>query len=540
GITMYEMVTGQIPFDGENTVSIALAHLEDAIVPPSVYNPEIPVSLERIILRCCEKKPEFRYQNADDLIADLREALIHPDGETIKETSRTRNLGGETVVISDGDLAMIKGRVRPELPEEDLPSQKDSVQELNIIGQGISGAHLQDRQTEPEEFEDSEPGAPRRARRQHEEPEDGEASPGIERLLAGAGIVVAIIIVAVLITVVLKLGGLFQSGSGLFAARSTTEAAEEETEEYSLSDTEVYMPDVRNLPADIAEERLSESFLNMKSSYDYFDDVEEGRVADQDPEPDTVVAKGSNVTVVISYGTDKISLADLEIDSLDAATAQKLLERKSLTVVLVEEENETVEAGDVIRYEPELVEENGTVTLYVSSGPHVDTVTVPNITGQSESDAIALLAEAGLSPGETQTAESDTVTKGYIISQGTEAGTQIEPGGMVNYVVSSGAKVVKQRYVAAISETYDLSNLVGPGAGTSSVTVLIRLRQGSDSDPVYKILMEETTIKGDLLLPVNYTSIESIDGSNTGQIEIVDVDSGEVIKTYPLTFLPMN
>ena len=58
---MYEMVTGRVPFEGDNTVTIALAHLEDAVVPPSVYNPEISVSLERIILKCTEKKPERRY-----------------------------------------------------------------------------------------------------------------------------------------------------------------------------------------------------------------------------------------------------------------------------------------------------------------------------------------------------------------------------------------------------------------------------------------------------------------------------------------------
>ncbi len=541
GVTMYEMVTGRVPFDGENTVSIALAHLEDALIPPSVYDPDIPVSLERIIVRCCEKKPEYRYQNVNELITDLREALIHPDGGSVRETARAKDLHGETVVISDGDLAMIKGRVHPETMEEGTGiGGQDYPQELNIIGQG-SASGLSDIHTQGKaenEFTDAGSDSARRSKKRQDRDEE-EGGTGIERLLAGAGIVVAIIIVAVLIVVVSKLSGLFQSGAGLFGG-STTAAVETESEEYSLSDTEVYMPDVRNLPADIAEDRLSESFLNMKSTYDYFDDVDEGRVASQDPEPDTIVAKGSNVTVVISYGTDKIDLSEFEIDKLDAATAQKLLERKNLTVTLVEEESSTVEAGDVIRYDPELVEEGGTVTLYVSTGPHVDTVEVPDLTGKSESDAIALLAEAGLSPGDTSTEESDTVTKGSVIRQGTAAGTQVEPGSKVSYVVSSGVKVVKQRYVAAINETYDLSNLVGPGAGTSSVTVLIRLRQGSDSNPVYKILMDATTIKGDLLLPVSYTSIESIDGSSSGQVEIVDVDSGEVIKTYALTFLPMD
>ena len=130
--------------------------------------------------------------------------------------------------------------------------------------------------------------------------------------------------------------------------------------------------------------------------------------------------------------------------------------------------------------------------------------------------------------------------KGSVISQDVEAGTQVEPGSKVGYVVSSGPEIRKQRYVASISEVYDLSNLIGPGAGSSSVTVMIRLRQGTDEDPLYKILTQSMSVKGDVLLPINYTSIESMDGTDQGQLEIVDVNSGQVIKTYKLTFFPMD
>ena len=58
GITMYEMAAGRVPFEGENTVTVALAHLEDPITPPSYFNQEIPVSFENIILKCTEKKPD--------------------------------------------------------------------------------------------------------------------------------------------------------------------------------------------------------------------------------------------------------------------------------------------------------------------------------------------------------------------------------------------------------------------------------------------------------------------------------------------------
>ena len=70
GITMYEMVTGKVPFDGDTTVAIAIKHLQEEIVPPSVYTPELPHSLEQIILKCTQKSVDRRYQNMEDVIAD--------------------------------------------------------------------------------------------------------------------------------------------------------------------------------------------------------------------------------------------------------------------------------------------------------------------------------------------------------------------------------------------------------------------------------------------------------------------------------------
>ena len=143
-------------------------------------------------------------------------------------------------------------------------------------------------------------------------------------------------------------------------------------------------------------------------------------------------------------------------------------------------------------------------------------------------------------PGNTSTESSDTVEKGSIISQSVSSGTQLAKGSKIDYVVSSGPEVKHQRYVASINQVYDLSSLIGPGAGSSSVTIQIRLHQGTADNPHYKILTQSTTIKGDVLLPVNFTSIESMDGTDQGTLEIVDVNSGAVIKTYQLTFFPMD
>lgn len=524
GITMYEMVTGRVPFEGENTVAIALAHLEDAMVPPSVYTPEIPVSLERIILKCTEKKPERRYASANEVIADLRKSLIQPDGGFVDEVTDAKALEGKTVHISNKQLAQIKEREN-KIKEEDSYTRRK---------EGEEKPH-----TEPDDRKKRRRTGNGQGRRRQED----EVNPQIERLLAGAGIVVAIMIVSVLIVVFSKLGGLFQAGSGLLHKESTAESGsllQDHTEtESGLKDTEVYMPDVLDLPEDLAEAKLKEHFLSMKRTYEHFDDVEKGNIARQEPDAGTVVAKWSHVNVVVSSGSEKISLSELGIDSMDAEAAKSVLESKLLTVKTVEEESETVAVGKVVRYEPELAAEGGTVTLYISTGPRRNLIPVPGLVGKTEEEAIAMLAEAGLSPGDTSTRSSEAA-KGTIIEQSGGENGMIEAGGKISYVVSSGPEVKKQRYVASIDNVYDLSNLIGPGAGTASLTLSVRLHQVTNGQDVYKTLMEPRTIVGDVLLPISYTSIESMNGTDQGELEVVDESTGNVLKTYPLTFFRMD
>ena len=108
GITMYEMVTGRVPFEGDNTVTVALAHLEEPIAPPGIYNPEIPLGFEKIILKCTEKRPENRYPNAAAVISDLRRALIDPDDPAIAMDEETKEAMSQTITISPKELEVIQ------------------------------------------------------------------------------------------------------------------------------------------------------------------------------------------------------------------------------------------------------------------------------------------------------------------------------------------------------------------------------------------------------------------------------------------------
>ena len=106
GIVMYEMITGRVPFDGETAVTVAVKHLQEEMVPPHVYAPEIPVSLEEIILKCTQKSQERRYANVAELLKDLKQSLVTPDASFVKIISPDET--GKTMLFTKGDMNKIK------------------------------------------------------------------------------------------------------------------------------------------------------------------------------------------------------------------------------------------------------------------------------------------------------------------------------------------------------------------------------------------------------------------------------------------------
>lgn len=513
GITMYEMVAGRVPFQGDNTVTVALAHLEDPITPPSYYNENIPVGLENIILKSTEKKPEFRYANMQEVVADLRKALVNPDGDFVQYNSQVDD--SRTVVIGKPELEQIRsGR--------------------KVQGNGIRSQE-QPKERRPER-NSQPPAGNNRNRRQDQE----DINPGIEKLLTAAGVAVAIIIVIILIIVFSKVSGLFRSGSSL-ETEATTIASTEET----ISDKQVKMTSVLGLAADIAEQKLKDNGgLYMKIKDYVFDDtVEEGDVVSQDPSEGTVVDKYSAVYVVISKGPEKatIDLSQLGLEKMDAATAKKALEDKGLVVTMDQKNSDTVENGYVIGYSPSQAKEGETVTLVSSMGPAlVNPVTVPDLSGQDQEVAIEMLADAGLTQGTVTQETSETVAAGVVIRQTVTAGSQVESGSAVGIVVSSGsAQLAKYKYLASIDKSYSLQNIIGPASGSTQLTLKIQLRQTVNGKDEVRELMGPVTMTGDQMLPVSFKNIEGAYGVTSGAVEIVNVDTGDVINSYSITFVPV-
>lgn len=509
GITMYEMFTGRVPFTGESTVAVALAHLEQAMTPPSVYNNKISPNLERIILKCTKKDPANRYQNITELLDDLENVLLNPD--------TPYEISGSTKIIKAEDTAML--------------SQVEPIDDMS-----------------DDEYE--------RDDKEEEDDEYDEEDEKIDKIMSVAGVIIAVIIVVLLVFFVGRFTGVF-GGKG------------SDTSQSKLDSTQTKMPDVVGLSEKMADKKLSDNNLQMQvKSSEYSDTVEKGNVISQEPKADEVVSKYSKVSVVISLGSDAFDISKLNLVGKTKESAESLLKENGFSTDTKEEPSDTVPKGSVISYTPTKPKNGERVTLTVSSGKKVTKVVVPNITGMSESEAKTLLETNGLMLGNKAEQHSATVAKGVIIGQSTAAGSSVDSGSSVDYAVSNGvapettqasseqlsqstneqqtqptkatvaptSAAANYRYVGSIDTNYSLQDVIGPSSGLTSVKVMIRLKQTVNGSDVYSTLMDARTVTGDTILPVRFRTIVGANGVDQGQVEIVNVDSGEVLKSYTVEF----
>ena len=528
GITMYEMVTGRVPFEGDNTVTVALAHLEEPVTPPSQYVPDMSRAMEQIILKCTQKRPDRRYACVTDVIEDLRAALMDPDADIYARKDGEEDEFGKTRPITRDELNSIQ-EGRKSYPEEALEEPEEEQ----------PGHQDRNRAREPRKKEG------RIHTRKKNEGDD--VSTQFERIITAFGIVAAIIIVAVVLFVFSRLTGIFRQGSNKPTTETVSMTTEDSTTVVDINtEDQINMPSVLGLPQDMAREKLKESSLVMEvTGSEYSDNYTEGQVMGQDILAGTVVKKWSTVGVTISKGSDKVDLNALNLTQMTGEDARLLLEQKGLVVEVREENSDTAIKGNVIRFSPQVVKVGESVSLYVSKGSQNVEGRVPNLQGQTPTSADALLAGAGLLTGNVTVEASDTVEEGLIISQSELPGTILPPGTAVDYVVSgepAQTQAADERYyIGSIDEACSLSNYIGPASQTSSVRVLIRLNQTNDEGAsVYTTLMSPRLVVGAQTVPVVFPRIKGAYGVDSGMVEVVDADNLTVIKSYPVAFFPVG
>ena len=443
GIVMFEMVTGRVPFDGDTTVAVALQHLQEEIARPSIYAPDLPISFEKIILKCTQKTPDRRYQTIEELLTDIRRSLAHPDEDFV--TIAPLVDGGKTKVISPEELDKIKeGRgVAEDLNDDDTDADNDD--------------EYADDEDDDDEYDESLLDDDD----DEDDDDDGKLlNPKMDKAITIMGIVTAVIIVIVIIYLALSVAGVFKFGGKKNSESQQTESqtqTESESESETQTETEGQMIDIRGMSVDDAQKAVDRLKLDLtvfafetKQS-----DEKDGTILEQDVKAGDTVKRGSQINVVIAGKGDSTSEM-VKIPSVIGKTkssAKSTLESAGFSVTFeYGDYNDSVAADVVTAQSPSAknkAAKGSTVTVTLSPGQKP--ITVPNVVGASQSHAESALAGAGLKYTYADSQYSDTVPAGSVISQ-TKSGETVAAGTTITLTLSKG----KQEISTNVSKTVKL------------------------------------------------------------------------------------
>lgn len=428
GITLYEMVTGRVPFDGESTVEVAMKHLQQEITPPSEYAPDIPYSLEQIILKCTQKNSERRYASTADLTRDLKRSMMDPDGDFVV-IPPLRN--ADTVIITDDEL----DDIRSSYDDYDDDYGDDDDYGADDYDDDYGDDRYDD---DEEEYDDDDYDGRKGAE---------EVNPRMNKVMKILMIVVALIIAFILIFAVGKAAGIFKSiGSG------TT------TEDSSDKDT-VKVPDIVGMTEEEATKALKDKKLGIKvDSREDSEKYEEGTVSEQKTKAETKVKKHSTVHVVVSSALIGKEIIVPDVSGMSEDEAQGKLTDAGFKPISEFQYDDNVAEGNVISTTPAAnskAAKDTQIKMIVSKGAQKKTV--PDVRGKSEADARSEIQAAGLTVGSTSTQHDDSVAKGNVISQSVTPGKKVSAGTAVNLVLSSGSDKVSIQNFAGKDEEELLS-----------------------------------------------------------------------------------
>ena len=444
GIVMYEMVTGRVPFDGETTVAVAIQHLQEEMVEPSAYAPEIPVSYEKIVLKMTQKSPERRYQTISELLADLRKALVTPDEDFVViaplPVSTTRVINGE-------ELEMIQSSTN----DVDLDKETGFVS------------------VEDEEEYDAE------------DDEEELLDPRMEKIMNVAGVAIFAAIILVIIFLVGSMLGLFKFGGGSNGESVSTEQTET-TEETETTEAGLEMISIVGMSFEDAEKALEDIGIDIAvKGYRETGDAQD-TILEQSVKKDTVVEEGTVVEVVLA-GVDPNELVDIvsfvgysEGDAANSLTAMGFKVEKQYKT------SNDVEKGRVISQTPNSgkAAKKSRIVLVISEGKEKATVPA-DLVGQNVSTVTQILQANKFNV--TTIRKNDSATKDTVIAMDVAGGTKLEVGSTITLTVSDGpAKPATYKFNApysnanATSYSYVLTDANGAtltsGNGTgNSITV---------------------------------------------------------------------
>ena len=402
GITLFEMLTGRVPFNGDTTVAIAIKHIQEPMPSPRDYVPEIPVSVGQIVLKCTQKSPDRRYQSMSSLIEDLKKSLISPDEDFVRTVDPETSAATRT--ISRDDMEKIKKQSKKPSHTEEIRLKKNTAKpsaEPSRNGKKRSQAAYQ---PEPEDDEDEE-----------------EYESRMEKVTTVLAVIGAIIIGCVVIFLVGRAIGIFDFSS-------------------SGQDGVVKMIEVAGMTEAEARQKLTKMGLDPVVEYVESDSVEDGIVIGSDVKKGTQLEPGDKVVLQVSGKDAGIVVPDTYNKPLAEAVAS--LEGEGFRTEKKEGYSDTVAKGNVMSQNPEAgtnAERGSTVTIVISQGPQESKVQVPDVLGLLPEEGKSTVEAAGLTVRNiTEVYNEDESLLGKVCGLSYSVGTEVEPGTAIDIYVSKG------------------------------------------------------------------------------------------------------
>lgn len=483
GVTMYEMLSGTLPFNGESAVAIALAHIQEEAVPLAALDATIPKGISNIVNKCMQKKTELRYSCVADLIADLKMFLQDPSGDYGVIGNLYKNDG--TIFMSKDDVNTLRDASRKGMgPVEQKPEPQ-----------------------EPEEPEEPE--------------SNSDVDPKLEKALVFGSIGVAIIIGLVILYMVGRVLGFWgsakpESNSG----SSSTTASETAKPGSDTSGDEITLEDYANKIKDYVETDLSNYDITCTVTEEASDEIEKGYVIRTSPAAGSTVAKGGKVELIVSSGVEQVSIPDTTGDTI--TDAYQTLNDKGFKVKQGEDVYSSQAIGKVAYTKPaagKKVDKGATITIYPSKGEETKYVKVPNLLGMTRSQAKSALEKAGLKYG-SETKSYSSTQKNRVCVQSVSSGNEVEEGSTVDVTLSLGPE-----------KTYTYEG---------SVTIANPFEYETDSGIIKVILKQDgntTMVREEQKTYYDFPwTLDGIKGSSANQGEITVYRDGQQVATYNVTF----
>ncbi len=465
GIVMYEMLTGNVPFDGDNPVGVAMMHMNSEVPAPSLENPTVSPIMDAIVLKATSKVPGDRFATAEDLVAALTNAENHiamvAEGATsvygirdfyVEEKSDESR---DIPVNSFDDLETIESNDIDEYAsdnlqqKEDIPSQPD------------------------EDIED--PAVIRRKSRIKTEKKKKARSKVLGIILA---LICAVPLSLLLINTLPFLGV-----------------------------ADIPVPDLAGMTQEQAISMLESKGLDYKLGTPVLSDtIESGLVVTTDPEPGKEVRKGYRVEIILSRGNDANKVKVPNCVGKSQEDAEKMLDVYELKLGNITTEISELPEGTVVSQTPDAGDEvtTGTeVSLVISLGGG-EKYEMPNLLGLTRKEAKEALEKVNLILG-TVTEEENVAEKGTVVHQSVTPGEEVKEGTRIDIVLSTGVDSSAQPVEIVMPIDY----------GSAKNEVFVLTVTVTDSNGIHYIVNNQQRIKADASENIILT------GNGTGTVRVI-------------------